>query len=195
MNDIKRDNAADLLKGFAIVLLVMSHVLQFSAEGIGLSYVIPGCSGIVELWARSFNMPLFFFVSGLLLGLKSTPNNWSGTGKAILHKMRTLLLPGVTFMLFRYVLSGKWEMEWFLKVLFAIITIFLFVRMIANRVNMHTPPPFARNRGDYAYVSISGMYWYFVYVEGRDSDAVGFSSRSSVIPVPCDGIFFYGHEW
>lgn len=140
MNDIKRDNAADLLKGFAIVLLVMSHVLQFSAEGIGLSYVIPGCSGIVELWARSFNMPLFFFVSGLLLGLKSTPNNWSGTGKAILHKMRTLLLPGVTFMLFRYVLSGKWEMEWFLKVLFAIITIFLFVRMIANRVNMHTPP-------------------------------------------------------
>lgn len=140
MNDIKRDNAADLLKGFAIVLLVASHVLQFSAKGIGVNYVIPGCSGIVELLARSFNMPLFFFVSGLLLALKPTPDSWSGMGNAILHKMRTLLLPGLTFMLFRYVLSGKWEMEWFLKVLFAIIVVFLLVREIANRIIANTPP-------------------------------------------------------
>lgn len=139
-NAIQRDDAADLLKGFAIVLLVASHVLQFSALGTGVSYVIPGCSGIVELWARSFNMPLFFFVSGLLIGLKPTPSTWGGTGKAIVHKMRTLLLPGVTFMLLRFVLSGKWEMEWFLKVLFAITVVFLLVRMIANRVAAHTPP-------------------------------------------------------
>lgn len=140
MVEVQRDNAADLLKGFAIVLLVASHVLQFSAAGIGVSYVVPGCSGIVELWARSFNMPLFFFVSGLLLGLKPTPDSWPGMGNAILHKMRTLLLPGITFMLFRYVLSGKWEMEWFLKVLFAIIVVFLIVHMIANRATMITPP-------------------------------------------------------
>ena len=43
-------------------------------------------------------------------------------------------------MLFRYVLSGKWEMEWFLKVLFAIIVVFLIVHMIANRATMITPP-------------------------------------------------------
>ena len=132
---IQRDNAADLLKGFAIVLLVASHVLQFSAVGIGASYVVPGCSGIVELWARSFNMPLFFFVSGLLLGLKPTPDTWAGIGKAIVHKMRTLLLPGVTFMLFRFALSGKWEMEWFLKVLFIIILVFLLVQLIATKLS------------------------------------------------------------
>lgn len=132
---LQRNNAADLLKGFAIVLLVMSHVLQFSAAGINISYVKPGCSGIVELWARSFNMPLFFFVSGLLLGLKPTPDTWMGIGKSILHKMRTLLLPGVTFMLFRFVLRNKWEMEWFLKALFLITVVFLFVRLIANKLS------------------------------------------------------------
>lgn len=137
INSRQRDDAADLLKGFAIVLLVASHVLQFSALGTGVSYVIPGCSGIVELWARSFNMPLFFFVSGLLIGLKPTPDTWLGTGKAIVHKMRTLLLPGVTFMLLRFVLSGKWEMEWFLKVLFLIITVFLLVHLIAQKLSLN----------------------------------------------------------
>lgn len=140
MAEVQRDHAADLLKGFAIILLVASHVLQFSAYDTGVSYIIPGCSGIVELWARSFNMPLFFFLSGLLLGLKPIPDTWKGIGKAILHKMRTLLLPGMTFMLFRFMLEGKWEMEWFLKVLFAIIVVFLLVRKIANRTIANTPP-------------------------------------------------------
>lgn len=135
---IQRDNAADLLKGFAIVLLVISHVLQFSAEGTGISYVIPGCSGIVELWARSFNMPLFFFVSGLLLGIKHTPDTLLETGKSILHKMRTLLLPGVTFMLIRHLLKGTWEIDWFLKALFAIIVVFLLVKSAANKVIIYT---------------------------------------------------------
>jgi len=138
MKVIERDNSVDLLKGFAIILLVASHVLQFSAQEIDICYVIPGCSGIVELWARSFNMPLFFFLSGLLIGLKSTSDTWVGTGKAIFHKMRTLLLPGVTFMLFRYMLHGVWEMEWFLKVLFLIITIFLCVRLIAQKLSLGT---------------------------------------------------------
>lgn len=140
MNTIQRDNAADLLKGFAIVLLVMSHVLQFSAVGTGVSYVMPGCSGLVELWARSFNMPLFFFVSGLLLGLKPTPDTWLGFGKAILHKMRTLLLPGVTFMLIRYAIDSSLYIDWFLKALFAIIAVFLLVELAANKfiVRTHT---------------------------------------------------------
>lgn len=133
---VQRDNTADLLKGFAIVLLVMSHVLQFSAAGTDISYVLPGCSGIVELWARSFNMPLFFFVSGLLLGFKPTPNTLSGTGKAIWHKVRTLLLPGVTFMIFRFILKGTWQMEWFLKALFLIIAVFLIVRWVASRLSL-----------------------------------------------------------
>ena len=135
MNDIKRDSAADLLKGFAIVLLVASHVLQFSAKGTGVSYIILGCSGIVELWARSFNMPLFFFVSGLLLGLKPTPSTWKGTGKIVLHKMRTLLLPGITFMLFRYVVQDTFYIDWFLKVLFAIFLVFLLIRLIAHKLS------------------------------------------------------------
>lgn len=138
MNTIQRDNAADLLKGFAIVLLVMSHVLQFSASGTGVSDVLPGCSGIVELWARSFNMPLFFFVSGLLLGLKPIPNTWFDTRKAMIHKVRTLLLPGATFMLFRYLLCGIWEIDWFLKVLFEIIVVFLLAQLVANRISAHT---------------------------------------------------------
>lgn len=136
MVEIQRDQSADLLKGFAIIVLVASHVLQFSAADIGVNYVQPGCSGLVELWARSFNMPLFFFVSGLLLGLKPTPDTWLGTGKAILHKMRTLLLPGVTFMLVYYVIDGTWAMNWFLKVLFTILVVFLLVRMVAHKLSI-----------------------------------------------------------
>ena len=136
MTEIQRDKSADLLKGFAIVLLVASHVLQFSAADVGVNYIQPGCSGIVELWARSFNMPLFFFVSGLLLGLKPTPETWLGVGKAIEHKMRTLLLPGVTFMLVRYVAQGSWYFDWFLKVLFIIIVVFLLVRLIVQKLSL-----------------------------------------------------------
>ena len=136
MTVIQRDNSADLLKGFAIILLVASHVLQFSAQDAGVSYVIPGCSGIMELWTRSFNMPLFFFVSGLLIGLKPTPDTWKETGRSFVHKMRTLLLPGMTFMLFRYVIQGTWYFDWFLKVLFVVIVVFLLVRLIAQKLSL-----------------------------------------------------------
>lgn len=138
---MERDNTIDLLKGFAIVLLVMSHVLQFSAQDTGVSYVIDGCSGFVELWARSFNMPLFFFASGLLLGFKPTPDTWSGTGKAIVHKMRTLLLPGVTFMLFRYVIQGKLYIDWFLKALFFIIAVFLLIQLFQKKISNNLSIP------------------------------------------------------
>ena len=180
---MQRDNAADLLKGFAIILLVMSHVLQFSAAGTDYSYVIPGCSGIVELWARSFNMPLFFFVSGLLLGLKPTPDTWACTGKAIVHKMRTLLLPGATFMLFRFVLSNKWEMEWFLKALFAIIAVFLLVKLAANKLITHTHTHIRERLSSY-YILLSLFYGSVYLMYGREIYRLGyvFTAQPRLIP-------------
>ena len=57
INDIKRINWIDMTKGLVMILTVYSHC--------GLS-LIP----ILGAWVYGFYMPLFFFVSGILLNLE-----------------------------------------------------------------------------------------------------------------------------
>ena len=59
----------DTIKGFAILLVVMGHVIAWSFESFDA--VISMSPTPILLWhiIYSFHMPLFMFVSGMLFGL------------------------------------------------------------------------------------------------------------------------------
>ncbi|WP_367118171.1 acyltransferase family protein [uncultured Clostridium sp.] len=58
MNKIKtRLNFIDILKGIAIVLVVLGHILYNQ-------------NNLIRIWLYSFHIPLFFIISGYLLNFK-----------------------------------------------------------------------------------------------------------------------------
>ena len=76
----KRIEWLDILKGFLIITVMMGHT-----EGIPIG---------LKTWIYSFHMPLFFFLSGFTLSVDKYDF------KTFLQKkLKTLLLPGITFMI------------------------------------------------------------------------------------------------
>ena len=74
------------MKGFAIFLVVMGHVL-------GFSFRQP--DDVAGRWISSFHMPLFMFLSGLVASSGIVAPYWS-FGK-LAKKLRGLLLPLFVF--------------------------------------------------------------------------------------------------
>lgn len=115
----------DLLKGFAIFLMVMGHFLAWTFP--------PGVNrGVFPLFVRdfiySFHMPLFFFVSGFLVDLKKKDWNMSFSASLLSKRVMTLLLPGFSFCFLFWIRTGTLYFEWFLKALFEIYLIFTVVK-------------------------------------------------------------------
>lgn len=137
---ISRDKSIDWLKGFAIFLVVMGHELQWCTFHLGPSQILAnGSTGLVQQWISSFHMPILFFLSGYLVGWKKQTEEptWSALGRNILRKMQTILLPCITWMLIKYFITGGWNAEWFLKVLFVIFVLLASVRFISQRMHWH----------------------------------------------------------
>lgn len=59
-----------------------------------------------------------------------------GVKNKILRRVRTLILPGLTFMLIDSWIFGGWSMAWFLKVLFQLTVVFTLVRFVAEKRQM-----------------------------------------------------------
>lgn len=79
----KRLNFIDNTRGFAIFLVVLGHC-------------IPG-EGNFKLWIFSFHMPLFFIISGYLLGIKEEKG--LDIKELVQNRMKTLILPYFIFSL------------------------------------------------------------------------------------------------
>lgn len=124
-----RDKTVDILKGFAILLMVMGHFL--AAATSHLDGGEPHNGWLVGQWIYSFHMPLFFFLTGYL-SVKA-PSSLHNFGCKVLRKVQTLLMPGVAFMLIGYWFTGGWEMAWFLKVLFQLTVVFACVRYFVEK--------------------------------------------------------------
>lgn len=120
----------DFLKGFAIFLVVMGHFLAWT-------FPVDAKPGFAQTFVfhviYSFHMPLFFFISGFLLGLHKS--DWTMKNLFGLMKKRTisLLLPGFAFLLIRYFRVGSWQYEWFLLSLFEMYLLFSVTKIIAAR--------------------------------------------------------------
>lgn len=122
----------DQMKGIAILLVVVGHVMQFSF-GIHSSSV----NGMLEI----FNMPLFFYVSGYLAyksitGLRPVLNR-------IIHKGKALVLPlltvGSLHAIFVHEDVAHWMLRgfggyWFLYVLLITSVAFILIESVASRI-------------------------------------------------------------
>ncbi len=92
-----RDRKLDALKGFAMILVVMGHIIAFSNSG-DLS------KNFLFNFIYSFHMPLFFFISGYLVFGRYGPT----PGKWIYRKFRQLIVPYILFTIFYfYILFGR----------------------------------------------------------------------------------------
>lgn len=116
MQEAKRYAWVDCMKGIGIFLVALGHIYK---------------DNYVGQWIYSFHMPLFFMLSGFLMGKKDFSWKYGG-GNFLIKKSRALLWP---FVFFRILLVAYWyvvesgfrELDlgpiWFLLVLFLVETI------------------------------------------------------------------------
>lgn len=127
----KRDGFLDILKGFAILLMVIGHVITWLYNPSVSSTPFKN-----HIWWNviySFHMPLLFFVSGYLFP-KSDRINWRSALTGIKKRMISLLIPfvfgGILYHIFR---GSEWTVFWFLLALFNFTIINTFWEVVRTR--------------------------------------------------------------
>ena len=132
----------DFLKGMAIFLMVMGHVLSWSMTD-------SGCPRTVDSWfvrevIYSFHMPLFMFMSGYVIDLKNKTWSWDVSSKAVSSRLRTLLLPCLSFKVLGIIASIivggsiiiNGDMPWFLRALFEIALLFTIIKWLLYKMKV-----------------------------------------------------------
>lgn len=125
---MKRLEYIDSLKGFAILLVVIGHVIPWSFASI--SSVMEMSPSPILLWKiiYSFHMPLFMFISGYLFG-KSRFDSPGYLTKKLGQKTLMLILPYFVCGILVYLWRGGREMTyWYLLTLWQLI----FITSIVN---------------------------------------------------------------
>lgn len=125
----------DALKGLAILLMVMAHVLAWSyREPNFLNYSLceleqnQFCAAFMFRLIYSFHMPLLFFVSGFLF-YKAIDYNRVTIVKIFTKRIQRILIPYVFTGVFVYILRGYFG-YWFLQILFIVNCIVLLENLI-----------------------------------------------------------------
>lgn len=140
---IKRIQWPDLLKAYAIILVVIGHIVT--------TYAPKGYSSPLAQWIYSFHMPLFMMLSGMFFEYTLDKQFWS----MLKLKFRSLIIPlfswSVIFVIFRLILTkppllwmenikswlfsgGPLKGYWYLKCLFAYLVVgYVFVKLLRNK--------------------------------------------------------------
>lgn len=95
---MKRVEALDIAKGFAIICVVLGHVVSRES--------VPGAEWYMTLKAAIyvFHMPLFMVLSGMALGLSwRSRASWAKVGELVAQRLQLLLVP---YFLFGIVVVG-----------------------------------------------------------------------------------------
>lgn len=85
----KRDPYPDILKGIAIILVVLGHCIQF---GSGRIYEGSGTfqSNPLFIWIYSFHMPLFMLIAGYFTAGSLERYSWK---ECLVHRIQSLVIP------------------------------------------------------------------------------------------------------
>lgn len=133
MEQVKRNNYIDALRGLAMIMVVFEHVRLFC---FGLS----PASSPFGIFIVNCQMPIFFFISGLLA--YKPQDSW--TGKVIMKKFYNkalqLLIPTFVFWgAIQYLeLFPNWRFPggyWFTEALFIIFGIYYLIAFCCRRLN------------------------------------------------------------
>lgn len=129
MVDRKREQWLDNLKGFAILCVVIGHIIEKTQTGLNYN---GGISHIVDIFVNRIHIYIFFMVSGYLYG-KYTRNNIAGISdmKEFLKKKSwDLLLPYTLFAVLVWV--GKFSFSKFVEKKVSLFDLFdMYVNPIA----------------------------------------------------------------
>lgn len=125
---VSRLNYIDVLKGFAIFLMVMGHALSWSYPS---NFVRTPDNDFVRNLIYAFHMPLFFFLSGYVIDLKNNEWNLSYCKQTLKKRFISLALPCIIW----FAISGFNDVSWFLRALFLIICLFTILRYISGKIN------------------------------------------------------------
>lgn len=132
-NNTTRIRFFDELKGFAIMLVVIGHVMQFSF-GFKQSNIVDSLS--------IFHMPLFFVISGYFALKKN--NRRTTLLSLFIHRTVQLLIPlciwSCIFCLLKDInlidlIQNNFGGYWFLWVLWIISILFLLINNISNKIH------------------------------------------------------------
>ena len=142
LDNKKRLQYIDIIKGVAIILVVLAHLIQTN--------VVDGVHDEVFQFINSFHMPLFFFASGYIAVKTCRLDDIRGGYLFVNNKLRSLILPLLIWTLFvnRYFLSSSWTSLtiedlivcltkpglWFLLTLFKISILFGVLHLISKRL-------------------------------------------------------------
>lgn len=105
MSEKRSLNYFDLIRSFAIILVVIGHSLRlFSSESTFSSYIsVNSCIDTITQYIYTFHMPLFCIVSGGVYYINIEKGHYQKYGSFIISKLRRILIPYYSFSFF-YVL-------------------------------------------------------------------------------------------
>jgi fucose 4-O-acetylase-like acetyltransferase len=128
----------DALRGFAIFLMVMGHVLAWTFSNYNEAFDSNIYCGLVWKFIYAFHMPLLMFVSGYVFRFYYKENLLKESLKFISKKIIALLLPYITvgYLLWMVGLYGK-DGYWFLLTLFELFVLCLPLYILSNKINKH----------------------------------------------------------
>lgn len=128
----------DALKGFAILLMVMAHIIAWSFRDwhIISKITLPAPHNVLNagfLWQLiySFHMPLFFLISGYL-SFKNTEIN--KLGDLVLKRTKRLFIPYITTGFLILLLKGYYG-YWFLFSLWQLSILAIILDVILSKIN------------------------------------------------------------
>lgn len=125
----------DSLKGLAILLMVMGHVIscQFPSWNVA-ERESPYITLLVWRLIYSFHMPLLMFCSGLV-ALHIKEYTWKTVGNMLWKRACTLLLPFFTVGAIRYwTVGGKFLDYWYLWILFQFIIVVIAIDGLCSKL-------------------------------------------------------------
>lgn len=132
---VKRLNYIDYCKAFAITLVITGHICLFS---INNGSVDDADNMRVYQWLTNFQMPLFFFLSGIVIKFRT--NKIKDLFSLVYKKVRQLIVPFLFFgLLYTFYIglnmnnffeSVMKQGYWYLLVLFELYVIYYFFTLI-----------------------------------------------------------------
>ena len=130
----KRIEYIDNIKGFAILLVVMGHVIaNWFTDFYAVLANDTGNQLVVWKLIYSFHIPLFMFCSGLFQPVLNADSSIKDVFNIITRLFRVLLVPYFFSGMILWYVIGRPTFYWFLLILFEFIFINLVLSFIASR--------------------------------------------------------------
>ena len=125
----------DTIKGIAIFLMVMGHVISWNFANFNqIAYMDDSVFLFVWRFIYAFHMPLFMFAAGLVFPKDDKFYSLPNTLNMALKRFYSLMIPFFSVGLLLYFVNGKLFDYWFLRCLYEIILINLVVEYIRTKL-------------------------------------------------------------